>query len=246
MLLHHRLAGSGPVVVLLHAGVCDSRMWDLVGQELTPDYQVVAPDFRGFGQSTLTDPTYSDAADVIQLLDHLKVSRCSVVGASYGGRVALELAARVPERVERLLLLNAAADGVAPTESVKDFGAAEDALLEAGDVAGATALNVRTWLGPEASASTRELVFEMQRLAFEVQLAAGDVESTNDDVDVTTIETPTVVVSGDQDLDYFSLIAQYLVRSMPNAQGVRLSWAGHLPTLERPDEMTDLIRDWLR
>ena len=88
-----------------------------------------------------------------------------MVGASYGGHVALQVATAAPERVNRLVLLCAAADLVQPTADLEDFVAQEDALLDAEDVTGATELNVRTWLGADADEATVALVREMQRNA---------------------------------------------------------------------------------
>ena len=107
--LHHLDEGSGPVVVLLHAGVADLRMWDHQAAALAADHRVVRCDLHGFGQTPLTPgEPYSDAEDVVRLLDELGVGEFALVGASQGGDVALQVASAVPERVTRLVLLCAA------------------------------------------------------------------------------------------------------------------------------------------
>ena len=79
-------------VVLLHAGVCDHRMWDGVVPALhDAGRKVVAPDLRGFGSRPLGLAPFSHAGDVLSLLDGLGAERADVVGASFGGRVALEV-----------------------------------------------------------------------------------------------------------------------------------------------------------
>jgi 3-oxoadipate enol-lactonase len=143
------------------------------------------------------------------------------------------------------VLLSAAAEVVEPTEELRAFGAEENRLLEAGDVAAATDLNVRTWLGPEADAAARELVRDMQRRAFDVQLAAGEVENREVDVVPERLTMPAWVVAGAHDLDFFVATARELASRLPDAHLVELPWAGHLPSLERPDEMTALLRDAL-
>src|SRR4051812_10534258 len=98
--LHHLDEGSGPAVVLLHAGVADLRMWDHPAAALVGDHRVVRCDLRGFGQSPLApDASYSDAEDVIGLLDELGVDSFALVGSSHGGGVALQVASAIPERV---------------------------------------------------------------------------------------------------------------------------------------------------
>ena len=234
------------MVLLIHAGACDSRMWAPQVGEIARDRRVVTPDLRGYGQSRLDAEPYSDAGDVLALLENLGVDHLSIVGASRGGAVALQVASAVPDRIDSLVLLAAAAEGVEPTADVRAFAAEEEALLEAGDVEAATELNARTWLGPEAAASAHELFREMQAHAFRVQLAAGDdVHDEELPVELDRIGAPTTVVSGVQDLDFFQDIAEHLAHELPNARRIVLPWAGHLPSMERPDEFVRLVLDFL-
>ena len=122
------------------------------------------------------------------------IAKAAVVGASFGGRVATEVAATAPDRVTRLVLLAPSAAGMERGDAVRAFGDEEDALLEAGDVEGATELNVRTWLGPEADDAARALVHHMQKRAFEVQLAADEAEPRRS-TPTSRISAPTTVMS---------------------------------------------------
>lgn len=250
MLLSHDDEGSGPAVVLLHAGVADRRMWDAVTPALAHSFRVIRPDLRGFGQTPMPPGPYADADDVDALLDALGVVDAAVVGSSFGGRVAMELATLHPARVSSLVLMCAAYRGLEPTESVRSLGAEEDRLLEAGDVDGAVALNVSTFLGPEGDAEARALLTLMQRHAFDVQIAADQAdpgpEPRRVDVDPASIAVPTVVVSGAHDLDHFGEVAALLGAQIPGAETVVLDWAGHLPALERPDAVLALLLDVLR
>src|SRR5918911_2986567 len=99
----YEVSGSGPAVGLLHEGIADSRMWVHQLPVLEPELTVVRIDQRGFGRSPLPSGRFSHVDDVVSVLDELGLERASVVGASFGGRVALELAGAHPERVERLL-----------------------------------------------------------------------------------------------------------------------------------------------
>jgi len=247
MLLHHRVTGSGPALLLLHSTASDSGQWDAQRDALAAEHTVVSPDLRGYGRSPLPPEPYSDAEDVLELLDHLGIATTAVVGSSGGGHVALELASAAPERVGALVLLCAAAPGVEPTPDLQDFAEREEALLLAGDVEAATALNARTWLGPDADDATRRRFRAMQRHAFEVQLAAGDEAVRRElEVDLARVAARTTVVFGRHDLAFFRAVAQHLVAELPAAELVELPWAGHLPNLERPDETTELIRRAVR
>lgn len=246
MILSHDTAGSGPAVLLLHAGVADSRMWDPQLEPFAQHHRVIRCDLRGYGNTPLTSETFDNAGDVRALLASLDEDSVAVVAASAGGKVALQLASAWPDLVSHLVLLNSAY-ALPATPSVQRFARREDALLEAGDVEGATELNVATWLGPDADADARELVRTMQRHAFDVQLAAGEDinQEAGPDVDLAAITARTLVVSGGQDLDHFRAIANHLAGHIPGAKHVQLGWAGHLPNLERPDEVTALVAGFL-
>jgi 3-oxoadipate enol-lactonase len=87
----------------------------------------------------------------------------------------------------------------------------------------------------------------MQRRAFEVQLAAGDDVpwTAGPAIDLARAGMPALVVSGALDLDYFTLTADALAEQLPDARRLVLTWAAHLPNLERPEEVTALLLDAL-
>ncbi|MFJ3609087.1 MULTISPECIES: alpha/beta fold hydrolase [Streptomyces] len=251
MTLSHDTVGTGRrTVVLLHSGVCDRRMWDGQFQALADaGHRVVRCDLRGFGE-TPVDAPHVHADDVRDLLDHLGAERAVLVGSSFGGEVALEFAVRHPGRTEALALLCAAA----PVEheagpELRAFFEREESLLEAGDVEAATALNVDLWCGPEAGPEARALVHTMQRRAFELQLPVPEeLEArpsgvTEDDLRGVTV--PALVVTGAHDVPDFRAIGAKTAALLPAARHVTLDWAGHLPSLERPEETLALLTDYL-
>ncbi|MFC8599379.1 alpha/beta fold hydrolase [Isoptericola sp. NPDC057191] len=261
MPLAHDVAGDpgAPAVLLVHAGVADRRMWDAVVPALARSFRVIRPDLRGFGDSPLPvgdpGPRYTNAGDLADLLDVLGAPDAAVVGASFGGKVALELATAHPGKVRRLVLLCPAAPDVPDTPTSDAFDAEEARLLEAGDVDAATQLNVTTWLGPDADDAAREALAVMQRRAFDVQLAADAVASAARapepgpdpvEIDLAGVRVPTFVVEGAHDMDQLRACARHVAASVPGAQLSVLDWAGHLPVLERPDEAGALLVDVLR
>lgn len=248
-LLHHESAGSGPTVVLLHAGVADLRMWDAqVGLLLDRGFRTVRCDLRGFGETGLEPgSSYSDAEDVLALLADLGVGDFALVGSSFGGFVALQVATAAADRVTRLVLLATAAEVAEPDDDLRALWREEGELVEAGDLDAATALNVRAWIGPEADDQARALLGRMQRRALEVQVAAGDDVVVRElPVTPVALTVPTTVVVGGHDFAFFRATARTLADLIPHATLVELPWAGHLPSLERPAETAELVLDALR
>lgn len=248
MALSYDVVGDGPAVVLLHSTVCDRRMWDPQMPVLVESgYRAVRCDLRGFGQTPMPDRPHNDAQDVTDLLDRLGIDHAALIGSSGGGRVALEIAARWPDRVTALALLCTASAGHEPSAELRAFGEREDTLIEAGDIAGATEINVDTWVGPHADEATRDKVRQMQRHAFEVQLAATEeFAPIRAEIDLSAVTAPTLLISGDHDLADFRDIAAVLSGRLADARHIELAWAGHLPSLERPDAVNPVLVDFLR
>src|SRR6188508_969060 len=105
MVLPHDEEGAGPAVVLLHAGVADRTMWS---EHLPPladaGYRAVALDLPGFGEAPPAEAPWSDVLATMSALD---IASAAIVGNSFGGAVAYNLALASPERVTALVLVSA-------------------------------------------------------------------------------------------------------------------------------------------
>jgi 3-oxoadipate enol-lactonase len=240
---------EGPVkraIVLLHAGVADRRMWEPLLPELPAGRRVLRPDMRGFGESPLEPGSLSHARDVAALLDDEGLDRVAVVGASYGGRVALQVASNWPDRVSGLALLGSATIGHDWSAGFREYDEAEEAALEAGDVDAAVDLNVRTWVDAgrdpsEVDPEIRSLVGEMQRRIYELQEGV-EAEEESLPIQPELITAPTILAVGELDLPDFHAIARDLAAAIPNATGPEVvAGAAHLVALERPEETARLI-----
>lgn len=78
----------GPAVIFIHAGVSDRRMWDPQFRYFADRFQVVRYDLRGFGRSEMTDLSYSNRADLLRVLQFLRIEKAALVGCSMGGSAA--------------------------------------------------------------------------------------------------------------------------------------------------------------
>jgi pimeloyl-ACP methyl ester carboxylesterase len=216
-------------------------MWGKQVADLSRDHRVITVDLRGFGETPVA-AKYSDARDLLAVLDEVGAEQIAAVGSSYGGYVVQQAASHAPERFSRLIQFCSPTDNVEPTPDIRAVWSEENRLVEAGDLDGAADLTVDEWIGPEADDEARELLRAMQRRAYELQVPAGDVDNEELPVVPDRLTMPVHLFTGGKDFAWFTDCAQYLTDRLPDANLVSLSWAGHLPTLERPEEANTLIR----
>jgi 3-oxoadipate enol-lactonase len=223
------------LIVLVHAGVADARMWD--GFDLPG---ATRHELRGFGQTPL--PPAGEFSHADDLIEELGGEPAALVGASYGGWVCLQVAAAKPALVTELVLLDAALADHDWSEEILNFSKEEDALVEQGDFRGAAILNADFWL---EDSEPRERVIEMQERAFDLE-AQSEAEPTDPEtIDLSAITARTLVVVGELDKPDFHEIAKRLVGEIPDARAATVEGAGHLPTLERPQATLRLVREFL-
>lgn len=242
-------------VLLLHAGIADSRMWQPQIEVLEgAGHRVVAPDLRGFGEHRLEPAPFSYVRDAEAALD----GPAAVVGCSLGGRVALELAVHRPDLVERLVLIAPGFPGWEWAEATRAGWAAEEAAYEAGDLEKAAEESVRLWVdGPNRSpvdvdADMRAAVTAMVLRSYELQEGAWEAGADEEDVldpplggRLGEVRCPTLVLVGDHDVADMQAIAAHVAGSIDGARLVTVAGASHLPSLERPDEVNALLLDFL-
>jgi pimeloyl-ACP methyl ester carboxylesterase len=119
--LHVRIGGQGPAVVLLHGYGETGDMWAPLAAELARDHTVVAPDLRGMGLSSRPEGGYdkkTQARDVAQLFDALRIERADLVTHDIGNMVGYAFAAQYPGRVTRFVIMDAPLPGVGPWDEI--------------------------------------------------------------------------------------------------------------------------------
>jgi pimeloyl-ACP methyl ester carboxylesterase len=246
-------SGDGPPLLLLHAGIADRSLWDDVTPMLAEHFRVVAPDLRGFGETSLPDGPFVYAADAAALLDALGIERAHVVGVSLGGHVGLDLALARPELVDRLVLLGAGIDGWRHDPALVASWDEEGAAFERGDLDEVAWINVRTWLdGPtrgeaDVPKALRRRVFEMQRAALDHEnpAAEGGWLTPSRRQRLGDVVQPTLVLVGELDQRDFRRIARLLADEIPGAQLHELPGVAHLPPLERPEAFARVLLGFL-
>jgi pimeloyl-ACP methyl ester carboxylesterase len=247
--LHYDDAGSGLPIILLHAGIADQRMWDNVIGPLSEQYRVIRHDLRGWGDSTTEDVPFAHHEDLAALITALDAAPAWLIGASFGGRVAIDCVLAHPEVVAGLVLVGAALGGYPWPESLNASEEEIEAAFNAGDFDRAAEVDTRVWVdGPNRSREdvdpqVRERAKEMARHVYEVATDAGQPVPLDPPAieRLAEIDAPTLIIVGDQDQPMILEIADRLARDIRGSHLETIHDAAHLPSMEAPKAFHDLV-----
>ncbi|MBC7921045.1 MAG: alpha/beta hydrolase [Ferruginibacter sp.] len=244
--LHVEARGTGETtLVLLHYFGGSSQSWSAFTDHLSDRYRCVAPDLRGFGDSSAPQVFTVDAMadDVAALIRYLGLARYVLIGHSMGGKVALALAARNPVGLASLVLLapSPPTPEPIPEESrrrlIASYGQREAILENARQITSQ----------PLDEPALEQLVRDHRRTSPEAWLAWLEKGSYEDiAARVAQINVPTLVMVGEGDPVLPRAVQQReVVDRLPNARLIVVPETGHLLPLESPARVAELIRDFL-
>jgi 3-oxoadipate enol-lactonase len=256
--LYYEVAGSGPALVLIHAGIADSRMWEVQFAEFARHCRVVRYDTRGFGQSDTEVVEFSNRQDLARLLDHLGIERATLVGGSRGGRIATDFTLEFPERVSGLVTVCAGMSGI--NDYLVDDAASRqleeqvEAAWEAKHWDRVADLQVQLWAdGPgqpvgRASQAVRE---QMREMVYNncIRHHGNEQDQPPNSPAVgrlAEIQAPTLVIIGDLDTGDCVAIADLLAQGIPGAEKVVFEGAAHVPSMEQPERFNQVLLDFLQ
>lgn len=243
-------------LLFLHAGVTDKRSWSAITAALSDRSRCISFDARGFGDTTYeAEPGWSPVDDAVRVLDAVGSERAVVVGSSSGGHAAVDLALARPDRVCGLVLIAPAVSGAPypePTERETALDEAAQRAQETGDIDRANELEAQLWLDGPTSPEGR--VSGPARTAFldmnERALRSDDPGPSADHVAawprLGAISVPTLVLVGDLDVSDLRAIGRLLAAAIPDASFSTLTDVAHLPQLEAPEVLSDVISDFIR
>jgi len=248
-------AGEGIPVVFLHAGVCDSRMWEnQIAAVAEAGFYGVAFDRRGYGETTSPDETFSHLEDLEAVLDGLGIHTAVVVGASRGGALAIDFALASPERVAGLVLVGTSVSG-APRPSfppdIMNIVHAMEAVEDSGDIDAINAVDAHAWLdGPlspsgRVNGGIRSLFMQMNAQILRKPALTREEQPEAAWPMLSGIDTPALLVAGDLDFPHIVNRHDDLSEEMDNAFAVVIEGTAHLPSLERPDLFNPLLLEFL-
>lgn len=246
--IHYQLIGAPegkPAIVFSNSLGTDFRIWRDVIVRLVGEYQIVLYDKRGHGLSDVGETPYKidgHVSDLEALMDLLNLKNAIICGLSVGGLIAQGLYHKRPELVRALILSNTAAKiGSA------DMWNERIAAIEAGGLAALTDSVMERWFTEEFR-KPENLDFRGYSNMFERTPQNGytGTAAAIRDCDFTeqakTIAVPTMMVVGDEDGSTTPELVLKTARLIPEARYQPISKCAHLPCIEKPVEMADIIK----
>lgn len=248
--------GSGPPVVLLHAGIADQRSWnDMVPLLAAAGYRTIRYDQRGAGRTTTEDVSFSRIDDLIAVLDASGIERGVLVGNSMGGQLAFDTAIEHPDRVVAIVGVGAGLGGFdggnTPGELAlfREMERIEE--QDPVDPAAVAEIDAQVWVdGPgqpatRVPAAIRNLVLEMD--SWEPSKPQGKPIRLDPPASerLADLRCPILAVAGELDVSEVAVTARHLEANAPNARALVWPDVAHMIGMEQPQRLTDAIVEFV-
>lgn len=247
--------GDGPAVVLIHAGLANRTMWDRELVEWSDRYRLIRYDVRGYGDSPDATEDYWDHQDLLAVLDDRGLERAAVVGASNGGRIALDLAVTSPDRVAALVLVGAGTPGIELPGALVELWDAQERAMEQGHYGEVVDLDLQLWVagvGRTIHDLDPTLVRRVAGWCHEnVKREAAATGGTPQRIDplatdrLGDVTAPTLAAVGAHDQYLMHQVADLVVGGVTGARHAVIDGTAHLPSLERPEAFDEAVLGFL-
>lgn len=243
--------GSGDAVVFLHGFPHHRALWSPQVGALLDRARCIAPDLRGFGESSVEPPYSIDqyADDLAVLLDSLRIERAVVCGLSMGGYVALAFWRRHRARIRALVLMDTRAGNDSAEAREK-----RDQMIALARTRGGQAVAdamITGMVGKRTRDKCPEVVDDVHRMleSAPVEGMVGALESLRDRPDSTstlaTIDVPTLIVVGEDDVLTPPSEAMLLHAGIRGSTLEVITGAGHVSNVERPAAVNHVLTEFL-
>jgi 3-oxoadipate enol-lactonase len=241
--------GKGDAIILLHGFPLTRDEWDAQAAQLAQHALVIRPDLRGMGRSSIPQGPYlmeTLAGDVAGLLDALAIDRATIVGHSLGGYAAMALARMHTERVHRLVLVcsGLAADTPEIARSREDLA---DRLERDQSIEPAIEAYIPKLFAPSNAERSSELLMRAREIARRndpigaAAMLRGMAQRAESYDIAEDLGMPVLIIGGAGDQVVPVREYEAMRGAFPRARLEMLPASGHMPMLEEPERLTDLL-----
>jgi len=254
--LYYEVSGVGTPIVMIHAGVADSRQWNNEFAYFSQSSQVIRYDMRGFGKSEPVDGEFSHMNDLVSLLEKLGIYEpIVIIGCSMGGGLAMDFALTYPSRTRALVMVGSEPSGLElDVPAPPKFADAEKAF-ESGDLDLLAEIETQIWFDgmgrtPEqVNPTMRKLLYEMDRLALSHAVKRQGSRLPNTETPafdrLESLNIPVLIIVGSHDTPYILAAADYMKKKIKFANKIIIEDAAHLPNMDQPHEFQRVVEKFL-
>ena len=254
--IYYQLAGTGQPLIMIHAGVADSRQWGNEFAYFLKHFQVLNYDMRGYGKSEPVTGDFTHLQDLTALINHLGIDLPAIImGCSMGGGLALDFALMHPSKVKALIMVGSGPSDLAlDLPSPAKFELVEAAYYE-GDLDLAAELETQIWFDgiertpTQVDPEMRQLAYKMNRLALSHESKKLGERLPDSDVSaagrLAELLVPVLIIVGAYDIPYLHSAAQYMIEKIPSVRMEIIEDAAHLPNMDQPDRFRRILRQFL-
>jgi 3-oxoadipate enol-lactonase len=252
--LHYEDQGTGKeTIVFSHGLLWSHRMFEAQVSELSKTYRVIAYDHRGQGRSEVKGPFDMDTVtnDAISLIETLALGKVHFVGLSMGGFVGMRLAARRPDLVKSLVLLETSANAE-PVENLPKYKTLNGIVKWVGVIAPVAnkvmpIMFAASWLSNKTNQQAikrwkKEVMSNKKSITGPVE---GVIYRKGVEDELENIVCPTLIIVGEEDVATTPEKAKFIHMSIKNSELHSITGAGHSSCIEKPEEVNQLIVNWL-
>jgi pimeloyl-ACP methyl ester carboxylesterase len=239
-------------LVFVHAFPLTKESWELQAAALSDDYRILRYDIAGLGKSLINDCTLTmdtHVSNLISLLDHCQIGKCTLIGLSMGGYIALHAISKYPERFQSIILANTRADADSNKAKEKRFGQIE--LIKNGGISQFAETLAAALLSEQYRTRDpgkyQELITLIKSqpsdgLCSNIAAMASRLDFTET---LFQINIPTLVITSDNDSVIPIEEGEKIGKAIPHTQLVQIGNAGHLSNLEQPVTFSRCIREFV-
>ncbi|MBK8025098.1 MAG: alpha/beta hydrolase [Chloroflexi bacterium] len=251
--LHYEEFGEGQPLILIHAALLDSRMWEKNVPTLAANYRVITYDLSGYGMSLFAEDRRVDhPGDLAALLRALGIDRAHILGTSMGGEIALRFALQSPAMVRSLILVGAGLEGYDYPEEAFAWWDGFVAAMRAGDFEQARQIFMRNGFDSASAPLTSD-----ERAGLQTILKDYSMRHYLDDTllwkgydraaaqQLGEIACPCLILVGDGDSAVNQDIGRFMAEHLPRAVFRTIPGAGHLPNWQQPKAFSAAVTAFL-
>ncbi|MCB9137614.1 MAG: alpha/beta hydrolase [Caldilineaceae bacterium] len=255
--IYYETAGRGSPLVMIHAGVADSRQWESEFTRFATENRVVRFDLRNFGRSLPAAGKFRHLDDLTALLDLLVPDEPVILmGCSIGGGLAMDYALAHPDRARGLIMVASSPSGLELDVPEPENELEQEAIdaFNAGDLERAAEAEARIWIDgmgrtpQEVDPVMRARAIEMNRLALAHEAGnpgmrlSGPSDAAGR---LSELTLPVLVIVGEHDIPYMHAAAEYMQERLPDARLERMAGVAHLLNMEKPAEFQQIVAQFL-